>query len=76
VLGLADTSTGLWRLLHDQRSDHPEHPVGALGVGQDMAVEGPGSGLTRLDQNVVALPAPPSLCRPYMDALGRDRPSR
>ena len=27
--------------LDDQRGDHAEHPVGALGVGQDVAVERP-----------------------------------
>ena len=40
-----DGRSGCARLLDHQGGDHPEHPVGALGVLQDVAVECPGAGL-------------------------------
>src|SRR5919106_1111169 len=43
-------------LFHDHCGDHAEHPVGALGVAQYVAVPGPGPGLRRLDEDVVTLP--------------------
>src|SRR4051812_38075535 len=44
--------------LHDQGGDHAEHPGVPLGVGEDVAVPGPGAGLVGVDQDGVALTGP------------------
>ena len=42
-------------VLDDQRRDHPEHPVHPLGVGEDVAVEGPDARVLAVDDDVPAL---------------------
>src|SRR3712207_7970873 len=42
-------------LLDDERGDHAEHAVLALGVVEDVAVEGPDARLGRLDDRLEAL---------------------
>src|SRR5574338_866636 len=39
-------------ILHDQRRHHAEQAVVALGVAEDVAVEGPDAGLGGVDQHV------------------------
>ena len=46
---------------------HPEHPVRALGVGQDVAVERPRAGLVALDDHV------PALARVHAERVARER---
>ena len=43
------------RVLDDERGDHPEHAVLALGVREDVAVERPRAGLVAVDDDVPAL---------------------
>src|SRR6476469_6731646 len=54
-------------LLHHQRRHHTEHPVVALGVGKDVAVEGPGARIVAVDDDV------PPLARGDVDGVALPR---
>ena len=53
--GLSSDQPGGAGLLDDERGDHPEHAVLALGVREDVAVERPRPGLAAVDDDVPAL---------------------
>ena len=57
-------------LLDDERGHHPEHPVLALGVREDVAVEGPRAGLLALDDHV------PALARVHPEGVAEERLGR